>query len=160
MQLCREVGTSIEAIPHPDLESIPGHRSKVRRRPHAIVGHELTVTCAQRIRVSGSILDLTSQISRLQAETEKLDDQLSFSEDQTRRERVVRQEAEEKARRLEGELSTARMDMGQLQHENTRLQSVNEQIVKRIKRSDHQVKQAWSVLHRLGPDPYGCDTVS
>lgn len=67
---------------------------------------------------------------------------------------MVRQEAEEKARQLEGELST----MGQLQQENTRLLSVNEQITKRIKRSDHQVKQAWSVLHRLGPDPYGCDT--
>lgn len=91
---------------------------------------------------------------------ETLASKLSHSQDETRTERSIRQEAEEKSRRLEGELLTARVDMGQLRQENTRLLSVNEQFTRRIERSDQQVKQAWSVLHRLGPDPYGCDTVS
>ena len=105
--------------------------------------------------MSASILDLTSQISRLQAEKETLANKLSHSQDETRTERLIRQEAEEKSRRLEGELFTARTDMGQLRQENTRLLSVNKQSMRRIERSDRQVKQAWSVLHRLGPDPYG-----
>ena len=91
---------------------------------------------------------------------ETLANRLSHSQEDTRTERLIRQEAEEKSRLLEGELFAARVDMGQLRQENTRLLSANEQFTRRIERSDQQVKHAWSVLHKLGPDPYGCDTVS
>ena len=104
-----------------------------------------------------SIIDLTSKINQLQAENEQLAERLSQCEYQADTESRARQQAEERNRQLEGELSTLRAEGGTLQQENTRLSTTVEQLTKRIERSDNEVKKAWSVLYRLGPDPYSRD---
>ena len=91
MELCREVGTSFEAIPQSRIIEETSEPSTT------------------------SIIDLTLKINQLQAENEKLTDELSRCKDKAYTESMGRHQAEQKTRQLEGELSTTHTEGGILQ---------------------------------------------
>ena len=70
---------------------------------------------------------------------------------------LARHQAEERSRQLKGELSAARAEEGVLRHEITSLSTTVERLTKKLAQSKKEVKKAWSVLYKLGPDPYDCD---
>jgi chromosome segregation ATPase len=99
--------------------------------------------------MSTSTIVLTSKVNQLQAATEKLTDELSRREDKAHTESMARQQAEQKTRHLEGELSTVRIEGGILQQENIHLSAIVERLKERIERTGKGVKKAWSVLYPL-----------
>jgi chromosome segregation ATPase len=104
--------------------------------------------------VSTSIIDLNSQVIQLQAETTKLAEQLSQYEDGLQTERGARQQAEERIKRLENDLTSTRTERDNLQQEKAHLFSINERLTKEMNQRDREVKKALSALYRLEPDPY------
>lgn len=105
------------------------------------------------MKISTSTIDLTLKINQLQAENEKLTDELFRCEDKAHTEIMARQQAEQKTKQLEGELSTARIEGGILQQENIHLSAIVERLTERIERTEKGVRKAWSVLYKLGPGP-------
>ena len=104
--------------------------------------------------MSTSIVDLTSEVVQLQAETTKLVGQLSECEDQAQTERGARQQAEERARQLDNELTSTRTERDNLRHQKEHLFSINERLTKEMDQRDREVKNALSALYRVGQDSY------
>ena len=104
--------------------------------------------------------EFTSKINQLKAENEKLASELSLYQGKAHAESLARHQAKEKSTRLEGKLSTTRVERGALHQKNILLSSTTEHLTKKMERSDREIKQAWSVLYKLGPDPYHCGVVT
>lgn len=149
MELCREVGTSFEAIAQPacsEGSSQPSVRIWRTRDPHGCI----TTNSGKHFKNSSSFLQLDAQLKELQAENERLLADLERIQDETRDERSMRSQAEQKVSQLGEDLSLVR-------DENARLSMMNENLTKQTERSDKELKKVWSVLYSLGPDPFSHD---
>ena len=82
------------------------------------------------------MIDLNSQVIQLQAETTKLWDQLAQHEDRAQTERGARQQAEERIRQLENELTSTRTERDNLRQEKKYLFSINERLTKKMDQRD------------------------
>ena len=94
------------------------------------------------------MIDLNSQVIQLQAESTKLWDQLAQHEDRAQTERGARQQAEERIRQLENELTSTRTERDNLRQEKNYLFSVNERLTKKMDQRDKDVKKVLSALYR------------
>jgi uncharacterized membrane-anchored protein YhcB (DUF1043 family) len=86
-------------------------------------------------------------VIQLQAETVSLTDQLSQFEDLVTTERGARQQAEERIRQLQNELTSTQTERDNLRQEKTCLFSINEGLIKKMDQRDREVKKALSALY-------------
>ena len=100
-----------------------------------------------------SIIDLHSEVSQLQVGTAELADQLAECENRAQSELGARQQAEERIRQLEDELTSTRTESDNLRQEKSYLFSINERLTKKMDQRDREVKKALSALYRLEPNP-------
>lgn len=121
IKLCREVGRSIKAIARP------------------------TLTTA----VPQNALCLASEIDQLQAENDRLSNEVSLSTNKIRLECQAREKAEAIIRDLKEQLSAAQKHGDAVTQQNQRLSSRVERLTKRIGHSDKEVKRVLSRLCRL-----------
>ena len=96
-----------------------------------------------------SVIDLSSRISQLQAETAKLADQLAECENRAQTELEGRQHAEERIRQLESELTSTRIERDELRQGKKHLSSINRRLTKKMDQRNREVKRALSALYML-----------
>lgn len=127
MELCREVGVSIEAIARPALTT----------------------------KMPQNALCSIPKIDQLQEENNRLSDEVSHNTNQIRLECQAREEAEAKIGDLEGQLFTAREREDVLTRQNQQLSLKVGRLTKRIGHSDKEVKRVLSRLCRLDKGEMG-----
>ena len=94
---------------------------------------------------------LTSKVDQLQAENEKLSNDVSYSTNKLDTECLARQRAEVKINELETQLSAARLTEDNLLRENRHLFGRVKQLKTRMRHTDKEIKKVSSALCRLDP---------
>jgi predicted RNase H-like nuclease (RuvC/YqgF family) len=103
--------------------------------------------------MSASIISLRSNINHLEAENERLTDELARWKDEAQTESLARRRANERSSQLEIDISAERIKEDILKRENIHLSLKVKRLTKRLGYSNNEVKKALLVLYNLSPAP-------
>ena len=140
MELCREVGNSIEAVLiSPPIGDLVEEGSEIGTAQQYSF---------QSLRNTKSDTTFSSKIQHLQQQNDKLMAEVSGAEEKLREETARREQVEENLKTLEKDLGNARNDTNSLREDKVYLSSRVKRLTQRLCNSDRKVRRALLVLQK------------